>query len=77
MKKNQSLGYPTEVEWEKDCLGCGREFWRYMQLGGRIVMEESSVEKVFGFSKEKGVEDLGIKPKLHYNHFLQVWHFFL
>ncbi len=38
-------------------------------------MKESSVEKVLGFSKE-GVEDLRIEPKLHYNHFLEVWHLF-
>jgi hypothetical protein len=31
---------------------------------------------VLGFSKEKGVEDLGIEPKSHYNHFLEVWHLF-
>ncbi len=37
-------------------------------------MEESSVEIVLGFNKEKGVEDLGIEPKLHCNHFLEVWH---
>jgi hypothetical protein len=30
-------------------------------LGGRIVMEESSIETVLGFSKEKGVGDLGLK----------------
>jgi hypothetical protein len=38
-------------------------------------MEESSVEIMFGFSKEKGMENLGIEPKLHCEHFLEVWHF--
>jgi hypothetical protein len=28
-------------------------------------MKESSVETMWGFSKEEGVEDLKIKPKLH------------
>jgi hypothetical protein len=35
-------------------------------------VEVSSVEIMLGFSKEKGVEDLGIEPKLHCNHFLEV-----
>ncbi len=39
-------------------------------------MEEKNVEMMLGFSNEKGVEDLGIEPKLHCNHFLEVWHFF-
>ncbi len=62
---------------EKTILGCGREFRKYRQLGGTIVVEENSVEMVLTFSKEKGVEDLGIEPKLHCNHFLEVWHLFL
>jgi hypothetical protein len=39
-------------------------------------VEESNVEMLLMFSKEKGVEDLGIEPKLHCNHFLEVWHHF-
>jgi hypothetical protein len=35
-------------------------------------MEESNVEMMLGFSKDKGVENLGIEPKLHYDHFLEV-----
>jgi hypothetical protein len=37
-------------------------------------MEDSSVDMVLGFSKERGVEDLKIEPKLHCYHFLEVWH---
>jgi hypothetical protein len=61
-----------------------RLFWGLVEsygdigsLGGKIVVEESSVEIVLRFSKENGVEDLGIEPKLHCNHFLEVWHLFL
>jgi hypothetical protein len=39
-------------------------------------MEESNVQMILGFSKEKGVENLGIEPKLHYDHLFEVWHFF-
>ncbi len=39
-------------------------------------MKENNVETVLEFSKEKIVEDLRIEPKLHYNHFLEVWHLF-
>jgi hypothetical protein len=39
-------------------------------------VEVSSVELVLRFNKEKRVEDLGIEPKLHCNHFLEVWHLF-
>jgi hypothetical protein len=39
-------------------------------------VDESSVDTVLGFSKEKGVENLGIESKLHCNHFLEVWHLF-
>jgi hypothetical protein len=35
-------------------------------------MKESSVEIVLRFSKEEGVEDLKIEPKIHCNHFLEV-----
>ncbi len=38
-------------------------------------MKENNVKMVLGFSTE-GVEDLRIEPKLHYNHFLEVWHLF-
>ncbi len=39
-------------------------------------MKESSVETVLGFNKEEVMEDLKIEPKLHCNHFLEVWHLF-
>jgi hypothetical protein len=39
-------------------------------------VELSSVKTVLRYNKEKGVEDLGIEPKLHCNHFLEVWHLF-
>jgi len=39
-------------------------------------MKKSSVETVLGFSKEEEFEDLRIEPKLHCNHFLEVWHLF-
>ncbi len=39
-------------------------------------MEQSSVKMVLGFSKEKGVEDQGIEPKLPCNYLLEVWHLF-
>jgi hypothetical protein len=42
-------------------LGCGREFWRNRYLGGRIVMEEISIETMLRFSKKKGVRDLRLK----------------
>ncbi len=35
-------------------------------------MEIDNVEIVLVFSKENGVEDLGIEPKLYCNHFLEV-----
>ncbi len=39
-------------------------------------MKENNVEMVLRFSKEEGVEDLKIEPKLYCNHFLEVWHLF-
>jgi hypothetical protein len=39
-------------------------------------MKESSVEMVLGFNNEDKVEDLKIEPKLHCNHFVEVWHLF-
>ncbi len=39
-------------------------------------MKEGNVEMVLGFSNEEGVEDLKIEPKLHYRHFVEVWHLF-
>ncbi len=39
-------------------------------------MNENNVKIVFGFSEEEGAEDFKIKPKLHCNHFLEVWHLF-
>ncbi len=39
-------------------------------------MEDSSVDMLLGFRKEKGVVDLKIESKLHCNHFLEVWHLF-
>lgn len=38
-------------------LGCGRKFYKYRQLGGRIVMEESSVNTILRFNKEKEDKD--------------------
>ena len=39
-------------------------------------MKENNVKMVLGFGKEEGMENLRIEPKLHSNHFLEVWHLF-
>ncbi len=40
------------------------------------MVKKNSVKTMLGFNKGEGMEDLRIEPKLHYNHFLEVWHLF-
>lgn len=42
---------------KKIVWGRGRNFCRYKQLGGRIVVEENNVDTMLKFNKEKGDED--------------------